>query len=218
MIKVSSRSNTIIFIFQIYLHKDEIEASYCINVVFLHWLSVCGKLIGLFFLSYFFFTLFDILNLDNFIYLSSYPLIIYANFYEDKDRLLKENRGKSGVYRIVNLSNDKSYVGSSRDLQRRFHGYFNLRRLTDGVEKNRTIAKALIKYGYINFRLEILEYCKEEERISREQYYMDLLNPEYNILKKAGSVLGLKLSYERVLKMSGHNHYNYGKERCSYGG
>nr|ATI20227.1 GIY-YIG endonuclease [Juglanconis oblonga] len=42
---------------------------------------------------------------------------------------------------------------------------------------------------------------------------MDLFKPEYNILLTAGSPLGSKQSYERVLKMSGENHYNYGKEQ-----
>ena len=45
-----------------------------------------------------------------------------------------------------------------------------------------------------NFKLEILEFCNKDEVLSREQYYLDLLKPEYNILKKAGSNLGFKHS------------------------
>jgi hypothetical protein len=52
----------------------------------------------------------------------------------------------------------------------------------------------LIKNGYSKFRLEILEYCELEILIEREQYYLDTLNPEYNILKKAGSLTGFKHS------------------------
>ena len=52
------------------------------------------------------------------------------------------------------------------------------------------IEKALLKYGYSNFKLEILEYCDKDEVLSREQYYLDFLKPEYNILKQAGSSLG----------------------------
>jgi group I intron endonuclease len=40
--------------------------------------------------------------------------------------------------------------------------------------------------------LEILQYCDQSDVISREQYYLDLLKPEYNILKTAGSPLGFK--------------------------
>ena len=54
------------------------------------------------------------------------------------------------------------------------------------------ITKALLKYGYSVFSLEILEYCEALEAISREQYYLDLLKPEYNVLKIAGSSLGYK--------------------------
>jgi hypothetical protein len=56
------------------------------------------------------------------------------------------------------------------------------------------IYKALIKYGYSSFRLDILEYCTYSVLISREQYYLDNLNPIYNILKKAGSNIGFKHS------------------------
>ena len=38
--------------------------------------------------------------------------------------------------------------------------------------------------------MEILEYCDAKDVLKREQYYLDLLNPEYNILKVAGSRLG----------------------------
>ena len=60
------------------------------------------------------------------------------------------------------------------------------------------ISKALIKHGYSNFSLEILEYCLAEKCLEREQHYLDLRpaslqgKPEYNILKVAGSLLGFK--------------------------
>ena len=45
------------------------------------------------------------------------------------------------------------------------------------------ICRSLIKYGYSNFRLEILEYCDSEIRFDRESYYIAFCSPEYNILK-----------------------------------
>lgn len=59
---------------------------------------------------------------------------------------------------------------------------------------------ALLKYGYNNFTLDILEYCSKDLLIEREQYYLDLLNPEYNILKQAYSLLGYKHSEENIAK------------------
>jgi len=41
-----------------------------------------------------------------------------------------------------------------------------------------------------------MEYCDKEKVVLREQYYLDLLQPEYNILKTAGSCLGRKASLE----------------------
>lgn len=46
--------------------------------------------------------------------------------------------------------------------------------------------------------MENLEYCPAEKCIEREQYYLDLLHPEYNVLKKAGSLLGFKHSDKTI--------------------
>ena len=49
------------------------------------------------------------------------------------------------------------------------------------------ISRALKKYGLENFSLEILEYCSVENLLKREQHYLDMMKPEYNICKTAGS-------------------------------
>jgi group I intron endonuclease len=64
------------------------------------------------------------------------------------------------------------------------------------------ICKALLKYGYAGFRLEIIEYCPISIVLDREQFYIDKLNPEYNILKIAGSNLGYKHSEASLKLMS----------------
>lgn len=56
------------------------------------------------------------------------------------------------------------------------------------------IYRSLLKYGYSNFKLDIIEYCVPSIIIEREQYYLDKLKPEYNILKIAGSLAGFKHS------------------------
>jgi len=67
--------------------------------------------------------------------------------------------------------------------------------------KSRSIINnSLLKYGYNNFSLDILEYCESSVLINREQYYLDTLKPEYNILKIAGSSFGYKHSPEILLK------------------
>lgn len=63
------------------------------------------------------------------------------------------------------------------------------------------INKALLKYGYSEFKLEILEYCNPKELAIREQYYMDHLYPEYNVLKTAYSSLGYKHTENTLVKI-----------------
>jgi group I intron endonuclease len=76
------------------------------------------------------------------------------------------------------------------------------------------IHNAILKNGYSNFSLAILEcIADKEETITREQYYLDLLNPDYNVLEIAGSTLGykhteetLKVFKKRVLSEEGRNN------------
>ena len=127
----------------------------------------------------------------------------YGNPDTQKLQIIKENKGKSGVYRWVNLRDRKSYIGSSTNLGRRMSGYFSLLNLKAEIKRSRSIIyRSLIKYGYSNFSLEILEYCEPSTAVSKEQHYLDLLKPAYNILKVAASSLGLKHSLETKAKIS----------------
>jgi hypothetical protein len=66
------------------------------------------------------------------------------------------------------------------------------------------IYKSLLKYGYSKFSLEILEYCDLSDVIKREQHYIDILKPEYNILKLAGSSFGYKHDEINLAKVRKH--------------
>jgi len=123
------------------------------------------------------------------------PVISYYNVDISKNIILKDNKRKSGIYRWNNLIRGKSYIGSSVSLSGRFNNYYSLTFLNRKVEiGSSAIYSALLKYGYSNFSLDILEYCEPSQLIAKEQYYIDLLEPEYNILKTAGSWLGAKHS------------------------
>lgn len=117
------------------------------------------------------------------------PIIIYINADTDKLNLFADNRGKVGVYRWISKISGNTYVGSSINISVRMYTYFSLRSL---AKSNRPIDRALLKYGFSNFSLEILEYCNEDNVLKREQYFIDLLKPEYNIVQTAGSTLGYK--------------------------
>jgi len=78
-----------------------------------------------------------------------------------------------------NKINDKRYIGSSEDLRNRMYSYYNNNHLLRN--KSMAICCALIKHGYSNFSLTILEYCEVAELLIREKHYWDIFNPEYNI-------------------------------------
>lgn len=59
-----------------------------------------------------------------------------------------------------------------------------------------------MKYSHSSFSLTILEYCDKSELNNREQYYLDRLEPDYNILKIAGSLLGYTFTEEAKAKIS----------------
>lgn len=69
------------------------------------------------------------------------------------------------------------------------------------------ICRSLLKFGYSNFSLEIIEYCDIKDLVKRENYYISLLKPvpspwrradadEYNLLKVAYSRQGFSHSEE----------------------
>lgn len=129
------------------------------------------------------------------------PLATYA--YEDNGLAIKENRGRSGVYRWVNTLTGEAYVGSAVSLSKRFSVYFSSKSVNEVLNRSKSkILSALLKHGYSAFRLEILEICNSNQTIDREQYYLDLLKPEYNILSVASSSLGKLHSEETKLKIS----------------
>jgi group I intron endonuclease len=112
---------------------------------------------------------------------------VYENAFDMRKEFLNENKGKSGIYMITNkLTNDR-YIGQSIDISKRFKNYFSLSYIKS--KDSLRINKALIKYGYSNFSLTILEYCDKSDLLVKEQYYCDKLNPQYNILKIARSSL-----------------------------
>src|SRR5690606_37114347 len=131
--------------------------------------------------------------------------------YEEADRqkveILEENKEKTGIYMWINKINGKRYVGSAKNLKSRLLVYYNYKKL----QENMSINKALLKYGYASFSFIVLEYCSQEVLVQREQHYLDLLQPEYNILVYAYSSLGFKHDKDTLYKMSAENNHFFGK-------
>ncbi len=97
------------------------------------------------------------------------------------------------IYQIVNNVNGKRYIGSANDFHRRKNRH--LQKLRKNEHANYHLQKSWNKYGESNFVFVILEYVEcSEDLIIREQWWLDTVNPEYNICRVAGSSLGVKRS------------------------
>lgn len=112
--------------------------------------------------------------------------------------------GKSGIYRIYNIFNGKSYIGSSVNLKKRLNEH--LRDLKNRKHHSIHLQRAWNKYGEKSFDIEILEYCPPEICINKEQYYLDLEQSYYkergyNTCSTAGSSRGYRHSEESKAKM-----------------
>jgi len=87
-----------------------------------------------------------------------------------------------GIYRIKNLVNDKSYYGSSKNIEKRWKTHLN--QLRNKKHINCILQNAWNKYGEDNFIFEIVEECELEKLFDTEQKYIDTCG-DYNIGLKA---------------------------------
>lgn len=111
---------------------------------------------------------------------------------------------KSGIYSIINLIDDKRYVGSAINLNKRL--YEHKRQLQNNKHPNRYLQFAWNKHGSKVFEFYIIENCEKENLINKEQAWLDwlkcLVPNGYNLSPTANSQLGFKHSNETKLKIS----------------
>jgi len=116
----------------------------------------------------------------------------------------KQKYNKSGIYKIINLINEKTYIGSAVNLKTRKYTHFY--KLKEGKHSNVFLQNSFNKYGISNFQFEILEFCDKSVLLVREQYWIDRFFDNqvmcFNINKTAGSWLGRKHSEKSKKKMS----------------
>lgn len=101
--------------------------------------------------------------------------------YKVLNREYKETLNNSGIYAIVNIINDHKYIGQSKDIGVRWkeHKYS----LHKNTHYNDYLQNAWNFYKKENFRFEVLEFCGLEELNDKEQYWIERLDPEYNIVR-----------------------------------
>lgn len=135
-----------------------------------------------------------------------------------------------GIYKIVNVINNKCYIGSSSNLKNR--KYVHFKQLREDKHCNNYLQRAYNKYKEENFIWTILEYVEKidskkelnKKLIDIEQSYLDkykLKNNKinkkicYNLSPMAGSQLGYNHTEETKNKFKGNTNGkgNKGKKR-----
>lgn len=127
---------------------------------------------------------------------------------------------KTGIYKIKNNQTDDFYIGSSKNIISRLNNHKKL--LLLNKHANCHLQNAWNKYGSDSFEFITIEECSTDILLAREQYYIDFLQPKYNICLIAGAPSlsepwnkgkkGLyKHSKEQLKKMRGRTPWNKGK-------
>lgn len=88
----------------------------------------------------------------------------------------------SGVYKIANTITGDFYIGSSKDIKRRWAKHKSPS--TWAYCPNSRLYQDMAQYGIENFILEIIEETVNLKE--REQYYIEQLKPSYNNYRAKG--------------------------------
>ena len=105
-----------------------------------------------------------------------------------------------GIYCIKNEIDNNIYIGSSIHINKRKNQHFTA--LRNNKHHSRYLQRSFNKYKEENFSFIILEECTSENLLVKEQHFINILNPRYNICKIAGNSLGTKRTEETKKNIS----------------
>ena len=93
----------------------------------------------------------------------------------------------TGIYYIINKINNKRYIGSSVDVQKRLSTHFS--RLRNNNHPNKYLQSAVIKYGLDCFEGRLIEECSAEDLLIIEQDHIDSYDEDqlYNLTYITGA-------------------------------
>lgn len=98
----------------------------------------------------------------------------------------------SGIYKITFM--EKEYIGSAKDVKKRINRHIS--ELKNNRHHNQKLQNEFNKHKTDALEYVVLEEVEVERLIEREQYYIDKINPYYNICRTAGNTLGVLHSEE----------------------
>ena len=87
-----------------------------------------------------------------------------------------------GIYKITD-QRGRIYIGSSANIEKRFQQH--RKTLLNGSHVNKKLRDYYKKYKESAYVYEVVEECSLDDLLKREQFYIDLLLPFYNINKSA---------------------------------
>lgn len=94
------------------------------------------------------------------------------------------------IYQILNKVNGKFYIGSTKDWYTRKSQH--LQHLTRDKSPSKILQNSWNKYGESSFEFVVLEVVEiQDQLIEREQHYIDILKPEFNVRKIADRNSGI---------------------------
>lgn len=119
------------------------------------------------------------------------------------------------IYKITSkIKPAKIYIGSALIYKNR--RWSHLTNLKSKKHKNIKLQNHFNKYGIDDLYFEVVEtVASKDEILNREQYWIDKLNPWFNICKIAGNSLGVKRSLEYRIKMSNSKTGKKHRPECS---
>lgn len=82
----------------------------------------------------------------------------------------------TGIYKILNMVNNKIYIGQSVNIRRRWNNHKSNAFNTTCKSYNSHLYRAIRKYGLENFSFEVIEECPKDRLNEREKYYIEFFN------------------------------------------
>jgi hypothetical protein len=98
----------------------------------------------------------------------------------------------TGIYQIQSKKTRRIYIGSAVNIVRRWSQHLSNLKLQK--HHSTILQNHFNKHGKDDFIFSVLLSCDKEELIKHEQFFIDALNPYFNIRKIAESCLGIKAS------------------------
>jgi len=115
----------------------------------------------------------------------------------------------SGIYKIQSRVKPKRiYIGSAKNIRHRWFEHKSA--LARHVHYNRRLQQHYDKYGLDDMVFSVIVGCDVENLITYEQFYIDSLDPWFNICKVAGRVIGRE-PWNKGKTLSEEHKRNIGK-------